>query len=352
MPKHRLSSKHPDEIPAELQPLFSRLSELARAGQRFQMQDASGIDAGEADTGDPDAGDPDTSSGGDTSTQPKTYAEYERQLAQFLDDVLVFGRQQNLNTVQLRWLLFVVTFTPVPATRAAELWRWATSISAAHLNDAVVVNMLGTIGGRILEQNSQTDVVSQDEVAALFRRSLDLDPDRANNFDRAARFFMLIGDESEAERCFARAFRLDRGHYDAAWSLADIYGRTDRARDALEVLDMCLRDGADLPRFSWQAAVTAFGLQSYEATLTYLKQFEPTAFDFPWLYYYRSAALLALGRNEEAIVPADKIVELAPDMVLIATILKTTALANSDRQRQLAKVSRRYSITPGRKPIT
>ncbi len=68
-------------------------------------------------------------------------------------------------------------------------------------------------------------------------------------------------------------FRLKRDLSDVALKLALLYRDTDRPRDALHVLDVCLREGGDNPQLAWEAGLTAFSLKRYEVMLTYLDRF-------------------------------------------------------------------------------
>src|SRR5439155_18241347 len=116
--------------------------------------------------------------------------------------------------------------------------------------------------------------IAKERLELLFRQSLDLDTDDAANHARAGAWFLGEENYGEAERCLARAFRLQRDNSFLAQRLAEVYNRTERPRDALAVLDLCLREGCDEPQVAWDAALAAFRLDQYDVMLTYLDRFE------------------------------------------------------------------------------
>ncbi len=245
---------------------------------------------------------------------------------------------------RVHWLLHLMTFvTPPPGDADAErTWQWAQQLSALNSGDAVTLNLFATIACQMYlnhEPGLGNAPITKEQIAEMMRRSLDMDPTRASNFERAGEFFARIGEDSEAERCFARAFRLDRARTSAALSLADIYARSDRPSDALEVLDMSLREGKGDARAAWQASVLSSYLQKYEAALTYLNRFAQDAPDNPWLYFYRAQACLALQRSDEALAAARKFAEGEPDRGFTIKLLETAAIGQTrDRAATVASL--------------
>jgi tetratricopeptide (TPR) repeat protein len=130
---------------------------------------------------------------------------------------------------------------------------------------------------------------------------LDLDENHPGNFARAGAFFLQHGEMGEAERCYARSFRLDRTRSDVALRLADIYNESDRARDGLAVLDLCLREGCQDPAVYWQAGLIAFEQESYDWVLTYYTRLEEVWPDKPWVPYYLAWALIETNQHDEAL---------------------------------------------------
>lgn len=123
---------------------------------------------------------------------------------------------------------------------------------------------------------------------------------------RAGEYFLEKEELGEAERCLARAFRFLRDNSELATMLSDVYRRTDRSRDALEVLDIAIREGCNDPSMLFNAAILARGEKEAELSLTYLDQLEEEAEGEPWVQYYRGLALLDLGRHEEVLIAAKK----------------------------------------------
>ncbi|MDB5388809.1 MAG: hypothetical protein JWM11_4455, partial [Planctomycetaceae bacterium] len=142
--------------------------------------------------------------------------------------------------------------------------------------------------------------VNVDTLEKWFRSSLDLDPEHARSFGRAGDFYQTIDRYGDAERCYARGFRLDRTNAQLALSLAEIYANTDRVRDALTVLDMCLRAGCEVPVVLWRAGALSYRLGQFDVMLTYFTKYEELAPDEMWTEYHRAVALLETGDLIEA----------------------------------------------------
>jgi hypothetical protein len=175
-----------------------------------------------------------------------------------------------------------------------ELWTWAKAFAGRFSDRPDVCNWLAVLGD-ILRGRADLGMDQQIGVAViekLFRKSLDLDPCDAGNFARAGAFYLGEENLGEAERCLARGFRLARDSSFVALRLANVYDRNDRPRDALAVLDMCLREGNEDPEVVWQAIQSAVALHQYDVLLTYLDRFEALAPGQPWASYFRALALL------------------------------------------------------------
>ena len=130
----------------------------------------------------------------------------------------------------------------------------------------------------------------------MFRESLKLDGKRVNNFRRAGDYFYNEENLGQAEWCYARGFRLDRADASLALRLADVYRNTDRPRDAMNALDMCLREGCEEAAVAWEAAMCAADLEHHDSLLTYLVQFEMQEPDALWTNYCRASSLCDLDR--------------------------------------------------------
>ena len=206
-----------------------------------------------------------------------------------------------------RFLRLLAFLSQAPGTDDGRAWAWARAVAAPHPRDAMVLNLLAAYGAQLRQREdappSTADLIPAAELEDLFRRAMDVDPNQPMTFGRAGLFYLNQGNDGEAERCLARAFRLDRTSAFVAQRLAEIYSRTDRGPDALAVLDLCLREqpaderDADL---LWKAALAASGMDKQAIALTYLDAFEETKPRQRWVQYYRAIALLGLERYAEA----------------------------------------------------
>ena len=118
------------------------------------------------------------------------------------------------------------------------VWKWAHALAAPHRSRAVVLSLLGTLGDALRSSSNAalTEKITAERTEQLFRKSLELESSKPRNFLRAGDHFASEGNHGEAERCYARAFRLDRIDGNIVRRLADLYSNTDRPRDALHVL--------------------------------------------------------------------------------------------------------------------
>jgi tetratricopeptide (TPR) repeat protein len=224
-----------------------------------------------------------------------------------------------------------------------QVWAWAQEVAAPFPQTSYVVNLLAAVGDILCRwpdsgMDAQVDVKRLD---SLFRKSLDLDPDNAPNHGRAGSFYLAQGNLGEAERCVARGFRLERNDSNLALRLAAIYQRTARPRDALGVLDLCLREGCQDASVAWQAAITAQELGQYEFSLTYLNRFESLQPGQPWVGYYRAIALLEQGEPEKALESLSLEESRGPQRPFGIAVLRAcafSALGETERFRELLNV--------------
>jgi tetratricopeptide (TPR) repeat protein len=214
-------------------------------------------------------------------------------------------------------LMHLMGFLLGDAEDGAAIWEWANGLSAPHKEDPGVLSQLGTIGDSLRESpvSGMAERIPVERTEPLFRRSLELDSTRAGNYMRAGDHFLRRDMAGDAERCYARAFRLKRAEGMIARRLADLYSRTDRPRDALHVLDVCLREGTDDPQVANDAAMQSFSLKQWEATLTYLARFEEGAGERVWTNYYRALCHYETGAWGPALAAAEaeiRVVEETP----------------------------------------
>lgn len=169
------------------------------------------------------------------------------------------------------------------------VWKWANALTAPHRSNAVALSVLGVLGDALRGSPNETlaEKITTERTEQLFRKSLELDASKPRNFLRAGDHFAAEDNPGEAERCFARAFRLNRVEGNIVRRLADLYSNSERPRDALHVLDVSLREGCSDSQVAFDAAMLAFRLKQYDATLTYLDKFTQLAGPNLWTSYYR-----------------------------------------------------------------
>ncbi|WP_422928022.1 hypothetical protein [Singulisphaera sp. PoT] len=256
------------------------------------------------------------------------------------DMLLVIEPASATEAVDALRLLHLANILPFEdASRAEEVWAWAEALAARFPREATVLSLLADLGDTLLDlpESPLADRITPDRIEGLFRQSLDLDPEDSGNFARAGAYSLKTQDLGEAERRFARGFRLDRANAFITLRLASIYQQTDRARDALSVLDMCLRNDCESAQVAWEAALLASGLNQFEVMLTYLDKYESLEPGEGWVNYYRARGLLELGRPQEAIVAIEEERRRQPEVVFpVAVFLANAeaALGNADEFRK------------------
>ncbi|HEX8913963.1 MAG TPA: hypothetical protein VF796_16560, partial [Humisphaera sp.] len=190
----------------------------------------------------------------------------------------------------------------------AAVWAWARSLQQRqHAANGPVMNAVARLAD-VLRQKAGSPVaveVTEAQVGQWYKRSLELDANQPNGFARAGDFFLGQGDAGEAERCYARAFRLDRTNAHVARQLSRIYAHTDRPGDALAVMDMCLREGGESADLLFEAGLAAFGQGRFQQTVSYLDRLTEVAPGGRWVHYYRAASLLELNRPADALAAID-----------------------------------------------
>ena len=197
-----------------------------------------------------------------------------------------------------------------PGTDGRLAWAWAKRVADPHPRVADVLGLLAALGDQLRQIDpSAADAIPPAELEILFRRSMDLAPDRPTAFGRAGLFFLHQGDDAEAERCLAAAFRLDPTSGFIAQQLADLYDHDHRPADGLAVLDACLAavppDAAD-PDVLWKAGLAAVALGKPEAVVNYFARLEQLDSGRRWVAYYRAIALLDLRRFADAAVAIER----------------------------------------------
>ncbi len=194
-----------------------------------------------------------------------------------------------------------------------------------------MVAVLSNTLRELTSTDGQTSSISADDIKKLFVRSLDIDSECGRSFARAGLHYLSEQNFGEAERCLARAFRLNRQSATCASGLADVYANTERPRDALAVLDMALREGCEEPRLAWYAAMHASALEQFNVMLTYLNWYAERVPEQKWLSLYRALALIELNRPEDALAEIELERKLNPESEHMLPLLSACALAQLNR---------------------
>lgn len=218
-----------------------------------------------------------------------------------LNEILTWTPARCEKGYDAAWLIYLAQMSGRFTDRIMELWPWATQFIEAFPQEAGVLNVSADLANsiRLLTPDGEDSPVDVSTIEAWFRSSMDLDPDHARSFGRAGDFFASIDRAGDAERCYARGFRLDRANPQIATSLADIYSATDRMRDALTVLDMCIRAGGDAPILLWRAGMLAYQLGQFDVMATYFENYELAEPEESWTQYHIAIAKMESGKLDE-----------------------------------------------------
>jgi tetratricopeptide (TPR) repeat protein len=254
-------------------------------------------------------------------------AEDDAEREALLDDLLAVPPAEVTHPADACRLLDFVRYLVGAGTRGAEIWCWAEVLAQPFVQQAAALSLLGVLGDTLRSTPAEglRELIAKERVEGLLREALDLDPEDAGNFARAGAYFLSEANFGEAERCLARGFRLQRDSSFLALRLAEVYNQTERPRDALAVLDLCVREGGDDPQVAWEAALAAFRLNQYDVMLTYLDRFEEMTEADAWACYYRATALLELGRPAEAALALDEAERRDPEKLFPVNILRACA---------------------------
>ncbi len=189
-------------------------------------------------------------------------------------------------------------------------WDWAKRVAAPHPRVPDVMGLLAALGDQLRQVDpSAAHAIPPAELETLFRRSMDLAPDRPTAFGRAGLFFLHQGHDAEAMRCLEAAFRLDPTSGFIAQQLADLYDHAGRAADGLAVLDACLRAApphAPNPDVLWKAGLAAVALGRHEAVAEHFGRLEQADPGRRWVAYYRAIAFLELRRFADAALAIER----------------------------------------------
>ncbi len=222
--------------------------------------------------------------------------------AELLQTFLSHNPQEIEDPQDASYLVHLSQFVVRGTEEALQVWPWAQGIIERFPDSPVTVSVVASLGNYFrLADPTAFELISVEQLEKWFRLSTSSKVVHAKNFARAASFFFDENDFGEAERCYSRAFRLDRTDSSIVIPLADLYHQSDRPRDGLAVLDLSLREGGDDPAIAWEAAMTALQLEQYDSVLTYIDKFFELDEPQLWSHYYKALAHLHLGQHEESL---------------------------------------------------
>ncbi len=229
-------------------------------------------------------------------------------------------------------LMHMMGFAMGEGEEAPEVGAWANRLAKNFQENPAVLSMLGDLGNRLRFGPNEKfgETITADRLEPLFRKAIQLKDAKSGTFMRAGDHFLAEQNLGEAERCYARSFRLKRNLGEVAIKLATVYRDTDRMRDALHVLDVCLREGADIPQVAWEAGLTAFSLKRYEVMLTYLDHYKAAVGEQLWVDYYRATGLVETDKPAEALEAIENERKLVGEPALHLAIIRGCALAALD----------------------
>ena len=255
----------------------------------------------------------------------------EDELEAVLEEMLEVDAEESTTNSDTCGLLNIMSrlITPLFAERFDEIWKWSNRIASPFRENGVVLSLLATIGNeiRLCSEDPEESAITVSRIEQLFRKSLELEKNGPQTYARAGTFFLEQEDVGEAEKCFARGFKLDRNAANIALKLAEVYNMTDRPRDALHVLDLCLREGTESEAVAWEAMLCSFHQRQFESMLNYLNTYEDFVGEISPVNYYRGVAYLELNQPEKALESIRKEKEFCdPDKDFHCTVIEYCAL--------------------------
>ncbi|MFN7291847.1 MAG: tetratricopeptide repeat protein [Pirellula sp.] len=271
----------------------------------------------------------------------------------FRDELMLSQNRDWSNPEDIGRALHYMTYLVTPGADFKKIWEWANKMVQGFQETGYLISILARLGMGIsaaerFNQITKIDfeningelpptLIENERLDQLVRKSLQLDSSGVNNNFRAAEVFEYIDKLGEAERCYARAFKLDRSRADAALSLAKIYSLTDRNSDSHYVLDLSIREGGDSPELYFEAAMRAHNLGMYELLVSYLSTFLERYPPIQWIYYYLAIGLLETKKPKESLECIQKeITEFKGEGIHIESII---AAANGQLGNSAATAS-------------
>ncbi|MFM7925524.1 MAG: tetratricopeptide repeat protein, partial [Planctomycetaceae bacterium] len=225
------------------------------------------------------------------------------EFAALRDEILSYDVSRVSHADDAGGLIFLMAFLVGTAEDGAQVWKWANALAAAHQDNGVTLSVLGALADALRAAGGEEmqERITVERAEQLHRRAMELSPEKPRVFLRAGQHFQAQFEYCEAERCLARAFRLDRRDGAIARNLSELYRATDRPKDALHVLDLSLREGSQDQQAAFDAGMLAFREGQYQASLTFLERYESQAGVVAWVNYYRSVCYFELGHYDRAL---------------------------------------------------
>lgn len=256
-----------------------------------------------------------------------------------IDRILQLHPQAIENPLDAEQALNVLNYL-VDAARESSVSAWGDQLLTRFPGESGIVSMLAVLKNTLRElttADGQASAIAPEDIHKLLLRAMDGDAECGRSFARAGLHYLSENNFGEAERCLARAFRLNRQSASCAMGLAEVYANTERPRDALAVLDMALREGCEEPRLAWHAAMHASALGQFEVMLTYLNYYGERVPEQKWLSLFRAVALIELNRPEEVLEQLELELKLNPDAQRMVPLLSACALAQLNRVDEFRK---------------
>jgi tetratricopeptide (TPR) repeat protein len=200
----------------------------------------------------------------------------------FADEIVHGTRSDRL------YFLGCVDEVAAHAPDVDALWDATRRATVGLEEDALVLTMWSAVAhvlGR-REGSTLSERVPKETILKWYEHALELAPDNALVLARKAWFHLQYEDDRSAERLLARSARLDRSNTWVALRLAEVYVRADRPGDALAVLDLAIRNGAENPSTLWEAALLANRLGERRALVGYVDRYRLADPDYSWGRYY------------------------------------------------------------------
>ena len=147
---------------------------------------------------------------------------------------------------------------------------------------------------------SRLSVGATAEAQALFDRALTADPTAAFVWANLGSARQIAGDNAAAENCFERAVREDPKDLAALSSLADVYARTGRSKQAAELESKVARYRLRNPYYLSLLARTEYSHGQYLEAEKHLRRAIALKDDEPEFYELRILVAQSLGRSADA----------------------------------------------------